>query len=517
MNALDLPDKKRRPVMQMFRHVTRLVSFGMIMAVLLLCGCDRFFEQRKHRYYNQGMRFYEKGNYNQALREFAMAREFDKNYFDALYMGGMCLYQKGRYDSAIDWFTLASDSRPDDLELRIKIIECHFKIGKRANYRRATLITTPLLDSIKNDIRIKFYHAKACIRTRQEEYIIKGLEALEELKQLDTTDYPVACLVGELHAYRQEFEAAEEVLFGYEKVDDDWISSIYYLAQQYQELEIKDEQISVYERVVERVEGEDMKNRFRLELVALLRQYGRAEKEEKVLLYLVNAFPDQPAVRMDLLKFYKRQKRVPEAAKMLAREMELKPDNLKLKRMMIELYADAGKLKKALEKVEQFIAEAVPGSEEYVTMQNIKAGMQIKLGEYDEAEKISNAILRLNPEDPEARFNICKIIILRESASLSVLGELRLLVRDNSENPDFFYYLGLLHESMQENNLAERYYVQALELDPTHREALLKLSEKFLTERLKNELEPFVERYLELVPEDVDVLEILKKIQSYDF
>ena len=107
--------------------------------VLLLClivvNCSRIIEQRKHYYYDRGMKLFNNSDYINAAKEFEKALQFDERYFDALYMRGMSNYSMGDYAAALNSFQKVLEERKEDIPLKLKIGECYINThrcqGKR--------------------------------------------------------------------------------------------------------------------------------------------------------------------------------------------------------------------------------------------------------------------------------------------------------------------------------------------------------------------------------------------------
>ena len=143
------------------------LRIGYSLIVLFLClivaNCNRIIDQRKHYYYDRGMKLFNKGDYVNAIQEFGKALQIDERYFDAIYMQGMCNYSRGDYAAAIGPFKKALAERQGDINLKLKLAECFINaMGEGKGVRQRTYfadVISPLAEK-NRDARImllRFY------------------------------------------------------------------------------------------------------------------------------------------------------------------------------------------------------------------------------------------------------------------------------------------------------------------------------------------------------------------------
>ena len=134
---------------------------------LLLCliaaNCNRIIEQRKHYYYDRGMKLFNNRDYINAAEEFGKALQIDEGYIDALYMQGMSNYSRGEYFAAIGPFKKALAERQGDINLKLKLAECFINaMGQGKGVQQRTYfadVISPLAEK-NRDARIlllRFY------------------------------------------------------------------------------------------------------------------------------------------------------------------------------------------------------------------------------------------------------------------------------------------------------------------------------------------------------------------------
>ena len=117
------------------------------LALLLGANCSNnayAYSTEGAMYYNEGLDYYSKGEYSNAIKSFKMAIEKDSDFIDAYYnLGSLFEYLKS-YQSAIACFSKINQLDPSDSETVIKLAELYYKVG---NYERALFYVTKVKDS----------------------------------------------------------------------------------------------------------------------------------------------------------------------------------------------------------------------------------------------------------------------------------------------------------------------------------------------------------------------------------
>lgn len=84
------------------------ITFALM--ILLLAGCA---EEKKIDLTRKGMKQFEAGQYDEAIRYFDRSIKKNANDADAFYFRGMCRYKKEEFSMAIEDFTRAIALRPE--------------------------------------------------------------------------------------------------------------------------------------------------------------------------------------------------------------------------------------------------------------------------------------------------------------------------------------------------------------------------------------------------------------------
>jgi predicted Zn-dependent protease len=97
-------------------------------------------------------------------------------------------------------------------------------------------------------------------------------------------------------------------------------------------------------------------------------------------------------------------------------------------------------------------------------------------------------------------------ISLDEGRTLLVIAELRRLVSEDAENPEFNYYMGLAHLARNEGAAAGASFKAALAIDPFFKPAVIKIVEIYFSKEFFVDAERIINEFLALNPDDPDVL-----------
>jgi tetratricopeptide (TPR) repeat protein len=479
-----------------------IYSLTALLLCLIVVNCSRIIEQRKHYYYDRGMKLFNNSDYINAVKEFEKALQIDQYYFDALYMKGMSQYTMGDYGAALSPFLKVSEARQDDIPLKMKIAECwintlnaggYMRVMKLMDYFRSVIV--PLADKNREAriLLLKYYvGVKQLI---EAEKIIEGF-----LRDGEKAADFYAALV-QFNLKKNNISEAEAISLKHFSNTPDWMKTIQQIVDQlksagnYQSLE------KIYVKIIEQAED---KIPYQKALAEQYRLRGEGEKEEKLFRTMLKDYPGILQVKTEYVGFLMRYNRQSEAELFLNEEIHKQPANIQLKKMRISLLVQAGQLQKAYQQTEEML-RAIPGdTKDYIEFQNILADLSFKSGEYAKAKIIAEEILSKYPRDRDARFLLSKIYI-QEGKTLPAIGELRQLVSENPTAAEFSYYLGLAHEMRKENDLAKKAFGTALDNSPGYKDALKKWIALSPQGDTLGEAEKRIGNYLDMHPDDKEI------------
>ena len=219
---------------------------------------------------------------------------------------------------------------------------------------------------------------------------------------------------------------------------------------------------------------------------------------------MLKSDPDNLQVKSDYVNFLIRYNKKGEAESFLNEEINKQPENMQLKKMLIDLFVQSGQMKKAYQQTEEMLRALPKDTNNYIEFQNILAELYFKSGEFGKAKINAEEILSKYKRDRDARFLLCKLYI-QEKKALPAIGELRLLVSENPTVAEYSYYLGLAHEMRGETDLAKKAFGAALESSPGYKDALKKWIALCPKGDSLGEAEKKIKNYLNLHPDDKEI------------
>ena len=95
---------------------------ALVLVAALLSGCSYFDPNvRKQKYYSSGLRYFEKGQYQEAAIQFTNAVKIDPGYADAHFQLGESYLKLQRLDRAYQELFRTVELRPEDYKARIAL------------------------------------------------------------------------------------------------------------------------------------------------------------------------------------------------------------------------------------------------------------------------------------------------------------------------------------------------------------------------------------------------------------
>jgi tetratricopeptide (TPR) repeat protein len=481
------------------RIIYRLIA---LFLCLIIVNCGRIIEQRKHYYYDRGMKLFINGDYINAIKEFDKSLKIDEYYFDALYMKGMSYYSMGNYGAALTPFMMVSEARQEDIQLKMKVAECSInalptmgprKLLKLKEYFKSVIIPLANKNHEARILLLKYYMGV--------NELIEAQKIIEIFLREGEKAADFYAVLVQFKLKKGQILAAEDIALKQFSYTPEWMKTIKLIIDQFKSEKNYDALEKIYVKIIE--QG-DYKLPYQQELANLYRQQRQGEKEEKLLRTMLKDYPDNLLVKTEYVKFLMRYNRMGEVESFLNEEIHKQPENIKLQKMRIDVFVQAGQMQKAYQQTEDMLRTIPKNTPDYIEFQNILADLYFMSGEYGKAKIITEEILSKYQRNRDARFLLCKIY-LQEGKALPAIGELRLLVRENPTIAEYSYYLGLAHEMRKENDLAKKAFGNALDNSPGYKDALKKWIALSPKGESLGEGEKKIKNYLEIHPDDKEI------------
>ncbi|MHA4844558.1 tetratricopeptide repeat protein [Flavitalea antarctica] len=127
------------------------------------------------------------------------------------------------------------------------------------------------------------------------------------------------------------------------------------------------------------------------------------------------------------------------------------------------------------------------------------------LGNWEKGKWHYQEALKIDPYLPEAMVNLAGIFFEHEKNLMEAERLYQKAMALTPNDPDIYYYLGMIARKQANNETAREYYEQVLEIDPDYYQAHLRLAEIFYAlENFQEAIDHF-EKYLNFQPADYKV------------
>ncbi len=490
-------------------NVQQLQKPRYLVVLVIVCfasaifGCQKMIEQRKQYYYNKGMQLFKNKEYMAAAEELERAIQFDRKNFDALYLHGLCKYSLGNYGPALQSFRKALAERPADRDVKIKIAECLLQVRSWESISFFVLEIIPMADTDRDAriLALKYYI--------MSDDFVKAEELIKNILNHGEQDQTFYALLVQYATKKNKLSDAREVVLKHFTVTADWMQAIQSLIKKLYREEHYGDLEQIYVKLIEKSEN---KLPYQQELAKLYRKRGAEKEEEELLTSMLQDNPKNLAIKrhyVDFLNYYNRQT---QAEAFLVEEINRQPHNIELQKILIETCMNTAQQQKAFDAVERVLSTLRVDDTRYYDFQVILANLNFKSGAVDKAKTIVTDILRKNRLNRDARFLLSRIL-LQEGDTISAIGELRQLVRENPEIAEYNYYMGIAHEMRGEFVLAEKAFRGALDAAPDYKDALVKWVTIYPKEGSLSEVENRINKYLELHPDDKEIAQLQESIR----
>jgi len=480
----------------------RLLILSMIAAQVMLFapGCEQITDYRKRAYYKKSLSLYETQQYREALEQTSHALVFDPDYLDALDLRGLCLYEMKNYSAAAKSFEQAFLLDESRIDLGMKAADSWLRYG---TFFKAKSLTDRLLAQYPDNSEVLCLHARILLRSRFLAYWSEIENILQPL--LDDQEYnnEAFALLAEFHILNNNLETAEQILMGHVDVNDDWFFVMRMLASKYDLLDDPQAQIKIFKKILELKPDstEDIE-----QLLSLLRRTGRKDEEQQLLESLIAADEQQIRYKLARIDFYLQYGQFAEAEQYIRSGLDGEAGYFDFLRYLIELYEKTHRYAAAIQLVKDGLGQLEEEEVELkIEFMNILARLYYAEKNLEMAKAVVRWILDIDSGDLPARFLLARIS-LDEGRTLLAIAELRRLVSENAENPEYNYYMGLAHMARNEDAAAGASFNAALLREPSFKPAVIKLVEIYFKKEFLIDAERIINEFLAINPDDPDML-----------
>lgn len=468
-------------------------------------------DQRKKELYEEGVRLFNAGDYYAASMQFDKAINMDEKYFDALYMRGLSSFKMKDYSTAVEWLEKAYTERPNDVKLNLLLVEVYHHVGRRSNIIAAVRICEKMLMYDPKNLDARILYLRILI-DRGVNYEPKLLAVIDALMKEDVKDSRLYCYFARYKIKKKLYEEADDIVVKHYEGSEDWVETVHRLMDNYKDKKKYADVEKLYNLIIEHAAE---KLPYQMELVQFYRETVQTEKEETLFKLMLKSNVDKMHIKLDYANFLLHYRMFEKAEAYLTAEIKNNPDSYDLKELLIATYKQTNRIAEAIDFVNNTLS-TIPSDDikTYFEYKNYLADLYFKKGDYDISRKISGEIIKELPTDRNARFNMCRLD-LQQGNTLAAIGGLRLLITQNANVGEYYYYLGLAHEMRKEPEMAEIAFRNAITVSPEHKEALKRWIAVYEPKGSLQEIQIRVKKYLATNPNDQEITALLQSIKDH--
>jgi tetratricopeptide (TPR) repeat protein len=438
--------------MQTRRLLTALLTLACSLTGFL--GCDRDPNVKKQKFVASGDRYFEKGEYPEAIIEYSNAIQADPQYGAAHFKLGESFLKTQRFPEAYRELQRAVDLDPGNnkasLDLGLLLIA-----GR--SYSSVPAIAAKMLEQNAKNADA---HLLLSELSRVQGQLDVALREIQLAISLDPAQPQFYAQLAALQAAGGNKTGAEISLKKSLELDPKFVPGVQSLAGLYE-------------------------------------SSGDWSDAEKQLLYAIQLEPKRAELRKELAQLYFSQQRKPEAEQLMVQAKKDLGRTGDLYRVLGEYYNNIGESDKALEEFASISREHpddVRTNEDYIRL-------LLSHGQIDKAGKLNDAILKGNPKETGAQIIRGTILNLQnkfDEAAAILEGALK----GEPENAYGHFQFGLALSKTRNLERAQQEWFQAAKLAPHMVEAQLALAQIALTKGDTQLLRETADHLVESNPSD---------------
>jgi tetratricopeptide (TPR) repeat protein len=405
----------------------RAIKFRGFLCVFVLLtasggGCSLDPNVRKQKFFAQGNRSFEQGNYPEALIFYGRALQIDPRFPDAHYKMARCYLNQGSWAAGYQELQRTIDLQPENWPAQLDLGQLLLAANKAQEAKdRALLI-----------LHGNSQHADAQMLLANSDAVLGNLKvAVEEANEATEMAPGLAAVFITLASIQMRAGALADAESNLKKAKSVDPASIVPMMM----------------------------------LGAFCQQQSRWEEAEREFASALNLAPKDATPRAALAGLYVSQGRDSLAEKILVEAKE-QLDNPAGYRMLGDYYLSRGENIKALQEFAALVAE----HQSDFGVRKTYIQLLILNHQIEEAAQLNEEILKKSPQDTEARIFTGQIELQQRKLDQAV-QTFKVALKNAPENAMGHFQLGLAFQEKGDSNQAESEWREALRLRPTFSEA----------------------------------------------
>ncbi len=453
---------------------SKILYIFSLVAIIGLTSCSSP-EEKRNNFLESGQKFEQSGDLIKARLEYKNAVQVDPKCVECLKRLGNVELELKNFRDAYAAFVKASELDPDNLEIKIDIAKILVmgRAGKKAeeiareilekapdNFDATVILAISLAmqKDKKQEAYREFEKVRSSYPDKPEGYALAARLLASEKK------YQEALRLLEAGIKKvQEKSALYQTFIGIYAANGDWDKAIHYAELYYQSVPGANTSVASY-----------------LTLAQLYAKKGDLKNAEKQWEKAIKAAPDNTDILIRYAQFLAGNKKIEQAEKFL-RERLNKKDDIKLRVALAKLLAGTRRGDEALELLKAGYSDSLEKPQR-IALLDEEASINLGLGRMDKALKITEEVLKENPNDLTA-LNIQAKIALLEKDGEQAVSILRRLVEEEPDNITFQMLLAQAHAVNGEFKLAEDQLRRTIKKHPDNQNLWIALTKLKLAQK----------------------------------
>ncbi len=397
---------------------------ALLLSLLLLSGCFRDPNVRKHKYFESGQRYSAQGKDKEAVIQFSNALKIDKNFGDAHYALAQTYLHMGAFNAAYGELQRTVNLQPTNYKARINLGDMLLAGGRTDD---AQAQANAVMAAQPNNADVHSLLSRIAARRGQKDLALAEIRHALELAPNEAT----------LHETLALLEAGDSTQAS--SVEDELKKSV----------ALDPKSVSA-----------------KLLLASFYAKSNRLQDSEQVCWKAVATDPKDLSAREALVQTILRQGDKPRAEQVLRQTSNDLADSPQGVRILADYYAVTGQIDKAR-------AEFASLSHKYPANVSVQEGyvrILLAVRDFTTAQSVIAELMKKNAKDPQVA--VLNGIVLLNSGKLTDAVNALQSAANNAPKDDFIqYWLGKAALAKGDSSLAERSFRQAAQLNPRHIEA----------------------------------------------
>jgi Tfp pilus assembly protein PilF len=408
------------PAMRKARHFRPVFGvFTLFVIAALLAGCFRDPNVRKHKYLESGQKYAAQGKDKEAAIQFYNALKIDKNFADAHYALAQTYLHLGAFSSAFGELQKTVDLQPRNIKARIDLGNMYLAGGKIDD---AQTQASAALSAQPNNADVHALLSRIANRKGQKDVALAEIHRAMELAPQEASLHETLAL--QIAGDATQGTTVETELKKSIELDPKSVNAMLLLASYY------------------------LKN-------------NRLQESEHTCWSAVAADPKSLSVRESLVQVVLREGDQPRAEQILRQASDELSDNPQGVRILADYYQGTGQIDKAK-------AEFASQAKKYpksLSAEEGYANILLQTKDLGTAQAVIADLMKNHKKDPQVAV-LNGIYLLSSGKANDAVMSLQGAVINAPKDAFIQYWLGKAAEAKGDPSLAEKSFLQAVQLNP---------------------------------------------------